>query len=137
MNSFKRFAKIAYLTSVETQAAILTDIGEAPVYLSGETLPTAGSADFDSDLISIATADYATASTDFTNYLDSLSSLGSRDTTTGLTAILTELDTAYTADIGALSTDLTNIFGDLGGSTSGEGVNTPGTLLVDLASGLI
>jgi hypothetical protein len=129
------------ISAATSQAEILADIGKDPVYLSGDTLPTAGSADFDSDLTTIANADFGTASTDFTNYVDSLSNLGSLDTGTGLTAVLTELDTAYTADIGGLTTDLntvyTDILGDLGSSTATSGLDgILASLLTDLGASL-
>ncbi len=130
------------VSATTSETAILADIGKDPVYLSGDSLPTAGSADFDTDLTTIANADYTTASTEFTSYLDSLSSLGTLDPSDGLTAALSELSTAYTADIGALTTDFntiyTDILGDLGSSTATSGLEgILGTLITDLGASLI
>lgn len=107
------------ISATTSETDILADLQADPILLTGtDALPTAGASGFDSDLITLADDDYATGSTDFTTYLDGLSTavstVGSTDTSDGLTAALTELSTLYAADASALSTDLTAIFTDLG-----------------------
>jgi hypothetical protein len=103
------------ISATTSETAILNDIAADPVLLSGtDTLPTAGSADFDTDLISLANDDYTTATTDFTTYVEGLStSLGSLDTSEGLSAILTDLGT-ISSDFTNLTPDLTAVLTDLG-----------------------
>ncbi|MGA8330546.1 MAG: hypothetical protein WB777_14765 [Mycobacterium sp.] len=105
------------VSATTSENAILADIAANPIEYSG-TLPTAGATDFDSDLTTLANADYTTGSTDFTTYVDGLSSalttVGSTDTSAGFAAVLTELSTLYTADATALSTDFSAILTDLG-----------------------
>ena len=118
------------VSQLASQTAILADLTDNPgpsipadsgVTLSG--LESAlGSSTFDTDLTSIANADYALAVGDFQGYL--------ADLTTNLGSL----------DLG--STDiLTTLLGDLTGGTAGDGLNLLtgdlGTLVTDLLSGLL
>lgn len=118
------------VTESASQTAILADLVDNPGPSipadSGVTLAglesAVGTSAFDTDLTSIANADYAFAMGDFQGYL--------ADLTTNLGGL----------DLG--STDiLTTLLGDLTGGTAGDGLQLLtgdlGTLLTDLVSGLI
>jgi hypothetical protein len=65
------------IPAATSQADILADIAKDPVVLPlGDSLPTAGTAAFDTDLMSLASGDFTSATTEFTAYLDGLSGLG-------------------------------------------------------------
>jgi hypothetical protein len=149
------FNQLLGISATTSETAILANIAANPVLLpAGDTLPAVGSAGFDSDLINLANADYTTASTDFTNYLEglttSLSGIDGTDVSAGLTAFYTELSTLYTADAAAVTTDLntvltdfgdlgglSSILGDLGSSSTVDGLGgILGTLLTDLGASL-
>jgi hypothetical protein len=82
------FNQLIGIPSATSQADILADMPKDQVVLpTGDSLPLAGTA-FDTDLINLASGDYANAATEFTNYLDGLSDLGSlSDGLGGLVAI--------------------------------------------------
>jgi hypothetical protein len=101
------------VTATASETAILADIGTDPVALAGDTLPTAGATGFDADLMTIATADFTNATSEFTSYLDGLpTALG---------------------DLGSLS----GLLGDLGLGSLGDGVGGLGTDLTTLLDGLL
>lgn len=118
------------VTQLASQTAILADLTENPGPSipadSGVTLAglesALGSSAFDTDLTSIANADYTFALGDFHGYLT--------DLTTNLSGL----------DLGS-SDLLTGLLGDLTGGTAGDGLSLLtgdlGTFLTDLVSGLI
>jgi len=87
-------------SQTELLSVFSTDFVPIPAS-SGVTLPeltaALGTSAFDTDLTSIANADYALAASDFEGYLTSLAG-----------------DTSALGDIGTLLTDLSNSFSDLG-----------------------
>lgn len=101
------------VTATASETAILADIGTDPVALAGDTLPAAGATGFDADLMTIATADFTNATSEFTSYLD------------GLPAAL--------GDLGGLST----LLGDVGLGSLGDGLGGLGTDLTTLLDGLL
>ena len=109
------------ISATTSETAILADINSDPVSLAGDTLPTAGAAGFDTDLINIADADYAAATTEFANYLSGLGDLS------GLSGLL--------GDLGGGS--LSGLLGDLGLGSLGDGVGSLGTDLTSLLDGLV
>jgi hypothetical protein len=86
------FNQLIGVPSATSQADILADITNDHIVLpAGDSLPLAGTA-FDTDLMNLASGDYANAATEFTNYLDGLSDLGSlSDGLGGLGGDLTSL----------------------------------------------
>jgi hypothetical protein len=102
------------ISATTSETAILADISSDPVSLAGDTLPAAGAAGFDADLINIADADYAAATTEFTNYLSGLGDLS------GLSGLL--------GDLGGGG--LSGLLGDLGLGSLG-GLGTDLTTLLD------
>jgi hypothetical protein len=89
-----------------------------------------GTSAFDTDLTTIANADFALAASDFEGYLTSLagdtSSLGDFSTLlTDLSASFSDLSTNLTTDFGTVLTDVTSLLGgglDLGGILGGLGL---------------
>ena len=100
------------ISATTSETAILADIAKDPVALAGDTLPTAGATGFDTDLMTIATADFSAATSEFTTYLD------------GLPTALT--------DVGGLST----LLGDFGLGSATDGLGGLGTDLTTLLDGL-
>ena len=99
------------ISATASETAILADIGTDPVALSGDTLPTAGATGFDSALMTIATADFAASTSEFTNYLDSLPTfIGDAG---GLSTLLGDLGLG---SLGSLGTELTTLLDGLLGS---------------------
>ncbi len=99
------------VTATASETAILADIGTDPVALAGDTLPTAGATGFDADLMTIATADFTNATSEFTTYLDGLpTALGDLG---GLSTLLGDLGLG---SLGGLGTDLTTILDGLLGT---------------------
>jgi hypothetical protein len=113
-------------TSTESETAILADFTSAggPPIPSGADVTLAelgsavGTSNFDTDLTSIANADYTLAAGDFEGYLTSLagdtSSLGDFSTLlTDLSSSFSELSTNLTTDFTAVITDVTSLLGGL------------------------
>jgi hypothetical protein len=97
-----------------SETAILADwtsLPEAPLP-TGDTLPTVGASGFDTDLTTIANAEFADATADFEGWLSSLatdtSGLGDLGT------VFTDLGSSF-SDLSNLSGDLSTILGDLTG----------------------
>lgn len=111
-------------TELESQTAILGDFTSTggPPIPSGADVTLAdltgavGTSTFDTDLTSIATADYSLAASDFEGYLSSLagdtSSLGDFSTLlTDLSSSFSDLSSSLTTDVGAVVTDITSLLG--------------------------
>jgi hypothetical protein len=101
-------------TASESETAILADwnsLPEAPLP-TGDTLPDVGASGFDTDLTTIANAEFADASADFSGFLSNLttdtSGLGDLGT------LFTDLSSSF-SDLSNLTPDLSTIFTDLGG----------------------
>jgi hypothetical protein len=109
------------ISATTSETAILADIGSDPVALAGDTLPTAGATGFDTDLMTIATADFTAATTEFTNYLDGLpTALGDLSGGDFLTTLLGDLTGGLGLGslgdgLGSLGTDLTTLLDGLAG----------------------
>jgi hypothetical protein len=102
------------VTPAASEAAILADytsLPEAPLP-TGDTLPDVGASGFDTDLTTIANAEFADASADFSGFLSNLttdtSGLGDLGT------LFTDLSSSF-SDLSNLTPDLSTIFTDLGG----------------------
>jgi len=108
-------------TEIESQTAILGDFtstGGPPIPSSADVTladlnSALGTSTFDTDLTSIANADYSFAEGDFEGYLTSLaadtSSLGD------LSTVLTDLSSSFSDLSSGLSADLSTVLTDLGG----------------------
>jgi hypothetical protein len=108
-------------TSAESETAILADFtttGGPPIPASAdvtlaELTGAVGTSSFDTDLTSIANADYTLAAGDLEGYLTSLtadtSSLGD------LSTVLTDLSSSFSDLSSGLSADLSTVLTDLGG----------------------
>jgi hypothetical protein len=106
------------VSTADSQTAILGDLtGNSFPLPTGGVEPVLG-AGFDSDLTTLANADFAEGYQDLLGYLGS-----------------------FTGDLGGSSDLLTGLLGDLTGGTAGDGLSfltgDLGTLLTDLVSGLI
>jgi hypothetical protein len=102
------------VSAATSEAGILADIAKDPVALAGDTLPTAGATGFDTDLMTIATADFTAATSEFTTYLEGLS--GASSELGGLSSLLGELGLGgMTEGVGGLGTGLTSVFDGLAG----------------------
>lgn len=99
------------VSAATSEAAILADIAKDPVALAGDTLPTAGAPGFDTALMTIATADFSAATSEFTTYLDSLPT--ALTDVGGLSTLLGDLGLG---SLGGLGTDLTTVLDGLLGS---------------------
>jgi hypothetical protein len=143
------------VSTTASETAILNDytsLPEAPLP-TGDTLPDVGATGFDTDLTTIANAEFADATADFEGYLSSLAT----DTSglSDLSSLLTDLSSSFsdlsnlTPDLSAILTDLgglsdlgcgsdllSSLLGDLGGSTGTALTGDLGTLLADLGSSL-
>jgi hypothetical protein len=102
------------ISATDSETAILADwnsLPEAPLP-TGDTLPDVGASGFDTDLTTIANAEFADASADFEGFLANLttdtSGLGDLGT------LFTDLSTSF-SDLSNLTPDLSAIFTDLGG----------------------
>jgi hypothetical protein len=117
--------------------------------ITASDLATAvGSSTFDTDLTTIANADYALAASDFEGYLASLagdtSSLGDFSTLlTDLGGSFSDLSTNLTTDFSTVLTDVTSLLGsgdllgDLGLGSLGDGVGGLGGDLTSILDGLL
>jgi hypothetical protein len=97
-----------------SETAILNDytsLPEAPLP-TGDTLPDVGATGFDTDLTTIANAEFADATADFEGYLSSLAT----DTSglSDLSTLFTDLSSSF-SDLSNLTPDLSTILTDLGG----------------------
>lgn len=99
------------VSAATSEAGILADIAKDPVALAGDTLPTAGAAGFDTDLMAIASADFSAATSEFTTYLGSLPT--ALTDVGGLSTLLGDLGLG---SMGGLGTDLTTLLDGLLGS---------------------
>ena len=104
------------VSETTSQAAILADLTTSdPSSISAasltELIAAEGSSAFDTDLTSLANADYTTAVTDLEGYLTSLSA----DTSNlgDLSTLLTDLSGSFSADLSSLSTDFTTVISDV------------------------
>jgi hypothetical protein len=111
------------VTSTESQTALLgvfnTDFVPIPAstdLTAADLAAAVGTSSFDSDLTTIANADYALAASDFEGYLTSLAgdtgSLGDLSTVlSDLTSSLDGLTTSLSTDFSAVITDITSLLG--------------------------
>jgi hypothetical protein len=111
------------VTSSESQTALLgifnTDFVPIPAstdLTAADLLAAVGTSSFDTDLTTIANADYALAASDFEGYLSSLagdpSALGELGTLlTDLSNSFSDLGTNLTTDFSAVITDITSLLG--------------------------
>jgi hypothetical protein len=102
------------VSATASETAILNDytsLPEAPLP-TGDTLPDVGATGFDTDLTTIANAEFADATADFEGYLSSLAT----DTSglSDLSTLLTDLSSSF-SDLSNLTPDLSTILTDLGG----------------------
>jgi hypothetical protein len=98
--------------ATDSETAILSDwtsLPEAPLP-TGDTLPDVGAPGFDTDLTTIANAEFADATADFEGFLTNLTTFpgGFGD----LGTILTDLSSSF-SDLSNLTPDLSTVFTDL------------------------
>jgi hypothetical protein len=104
------------VSATDSETAILADWTSLPTSLpeaplpTGDTLPAVGTAGFDTDLTTIANAEFADVTPDFDDFLTNLT------TYTGglgdLGTILTDLSASF-SDLSNLSADLSTVYTDL------------------------
>jgi hypothetical protein len=110
--------QLAGVSELASQTAILNDLTAdlssipASSDVTGAELTAAlGSSAFDTDLTSIANADYSLAVTDFEGYLTSLS--GDTSSLGDFSTLLTDLSASFSDLSSNLSTDFTNVISDV------------------------